>query len=171
VFEAKCLNYIKLLLYSYDFQLDQVPFQSFLDTFNSSPEPDAQYQEQQAMLIKSYLELIAQGLAQLNFAVSDVFQANAQDLVSLKAFETGLQQLNITSIPKDHIRTMVEALQSEASDSPHVDINELADLLKHYQILSHQPSSEFSEDFEASDESHAMNHEQIEEYSESYEDD
>jgi hypothetical protein len=167
--DEKMKSYVKLLLYSYDMQLDVAPYNHFLQIYRKIQISN----EERALIVRSYLTRIADVLRKNKITAVDVFCTNDLNVISEEYFFEGLERLGIFNVPSEHVEVILEALQCEG-DELGISLDELSDILAHYGVVQNQTITEESRSLYSSFESEKGELSQIDEsedqdYSESYE--
>jgi len=137
-FDTKCLRYLQLLFYSFDQQLDRVPYTSFLDVYCSTePDPSLDYpptnsvppqltEEQRDSLIRQHVTTIAASLGSRQ--LSEIFATSADRLIFPPQFREGLRKLRI-EMAEDTLEMVITGLQYEASPQPCISLVELEEIV------------------------------------------
>lgn len=127
-------KYAKLLFYSCNEILDQVPYVYFLDNFGKEEnESDEEGDQVIASKVRKYIEKIAEKLIDANLTVSEAFQHSGGN-INPTQFLLSLEKLGINDIPEEDVELMVQALQDENSDEACILLEELADILNNYGV-------------------------------------
>ena len=137
-FDTKCLRYLQLLFYSFDQQLDRVPYTSFLEVYCSTePDPSLDYpptnsvppqltEEQRDSLIRQHVTTIAASLGSRQ--LSEIFATSADRLIFPPQFREGLRKLRI-EMAEDTLEMVMAGLQYEASPQPCISLVELEEIV------------------------------------------
>lgn len=112
IFQPRLFEYVTLLFYSHEYEIEKVPYRNFLKAYGESPEEDEYIDEEKLQLIKSCLIQIAQALLNKKLTVREVFKSSG-DLIYPESFTSGLEVLGIKSIDKETIIMVLEQLQYE----------------------------------------------------------
>ncbi|CAG9331385.1 unnamed protein product [Blepharisma stoltei] len=143
-------NYMQLLFYSHNNELDSVPYKQFLNAYisqNEDGEHSDYSDEEQAKIVRQYLAIIAQNLNKLKKSVRTVFIADKKGRITPDQFVSALQYLEMGDIEKEHLILMIEALQfDEDQKDVFINIDELEEILTHYGVKADEipdlPSSD-----------------------------
>lgn len=133
-------KYTKLLFYSCNEELDQVPYVYFLDNYGKEENELDENDQEIASKVRNYIEKIAEKLIEANLTVAEVFKHTA-GFIYPKEFEAGLEKLGIKDVPIEDFELMIQALQDEDSDEPCVLLEELADILNNYGVPEDAPGT------------------------------
>ncbi|OMJ71782.1 hypothetical protein SteCoe_29927 [Stentor coeruleus] len=163
-FTPELHSYCRLLFYSCNMQINQVPYEYFIKSYISHDNSNSQdmSDEEIAVIVRGYLEKIADKMVEDGKTVKGIFNYDDEGLISGQGFCEGLENIGITDIPQDHMVLILEALQYENSEDPCILVEELEDILQHYGVGEHHESmttegiakenqdedDEYSEDYE-----------------------
>jgi hypothetical protein len=170
-------NYCRLLFYSCNEELDQVPYVYFLDNYgkeeaeNSSSDEDDQ---KIASIVRKYIEKIAEKLIEDRLSVKNAFLHTA-GFISPEQFKDSLEKLGITKVPHQDFELMMQALQDEDSDEACILIDELEDILANYGVVAEEDGTQVMHSVDKEDETLKIGQEEesdeeLDEYSEDYND-
>jgi hypothetical protein len=144
-------------------QINVVPYEYFIKSYISNENSNSQdmSDEEIAVIVRGYLEKIAEKMVEEAKSVKTIFSYDDEGLISAQGFCEGLENIGITDIPQDHMVLILEALQYENSEDPCILVEELEDILQHYGVGEHhesmttagigkdnQEDDEYSEDYE-----------------------
>ncbi|CAG9312790.1 unnamed protein product [Blepharisma stoltei] len=146
-------NYMQLLFYSHNNQLDSVPYEQFLNAYidqGEEGEHSDYSEEEQAKIVRHYLTMIAQNLSKMKKTTRSVFRPDKKGRIVPDQFVSALKELGMGNIEKEHLILMIEALQfDEDTEDVHINIDELEEILSHYGVkiekISNLPDSKLGE--------------------------
>lgn len=146
-FPDKVFNYMSLLFYSHNYELDSVPYRHFLKAYGSALEEPNEYEEEEyeegdeindeerAKIVRYYLDIFGKSLNKAKKTVKEVFECNKQGLISPEQFVKAIQYLKIFDINENHTMLILEALQyEEETEYACISIDELEEILVHYGV-------------------------------------
>lgn len=158
-FDPLCLQYLELLFYSQDNQLDKVPYETFIGAYialDSDPEPSlpvpshtieetpSQITEgQRVSLIRQQITAIATHLGSRR--LSEVFIPSADRLIFPQQFKDGINLLGI-QMSAETLEVVLEGLQYESSSQPCISLVELEEI-----VARHRPEPAAHSEAEESD--------------------
>ncbi|CAG9323322.1 unnamed protein product [Blepharisma stoltei] len=138
------MNYIILLFYSTSLELNEVPYEKFLNAYHNqnAEEYEEDYEqgeeiadEERAKIVGHLLEIIAKVMKDKKVSVRDIFIQNHRGMVMPDNFVKGLQKLGVLdSIGQEFIILILQALQCEDTDEMCILIDDLEEVFKHYGI-------------------------------------
>lgn len=108
-FSESMLQYLQLLFYSLDQELDRVPYLTFLSAYISENGPVLP----RSVVLQQQARAILQGLE--GRKPSRVFAATVDGLITVAHFKAGLSALQMWDLPESTLKTLIEELQEEAS--------------------------------------------------------
>lgn len=165
-FDPLCLQYLQLLFYSQDHQLDKVPYETFIGAYialDSDPEPSlpapslpalshaieetpSQLTEgQRVSLIRQQVTAIAARLGSRK--LSEVFIPSADRLIFPQQFKAGINLLGV-QMSAETLEVVLEGLQYESSSQPCISLVELEEI-----VAKHRPEPAANSEAEESDQS------------------
>jgi len=106
-FSENMLQYLKLLFYSLDQELDRVPFATFLNAYISENGPMLP----RSVVLQQQAQAILQGLQ--GRKPRRVFAASVDGLISVAHFRAGLNALEMWDLPESTFDILIEELQAE----------------------------------------------------------
>ena len=149
--ETEILRYMELLFYSYENQLNTVPYQHFLKVYNLNsnlaPVEHSFSDKERAKVIRSYLSWIAKALINIKCTASDIFHIDNEGLISKDHFSQGISKLGLNEIDESGIKMIIEAMQDEEASQLSINIREFNSILSHYGVKITDQSNE-SEEYE-----------------------
>ena len=159
-FDPVCLQYLQLLFYSQDHQLDKVQYETFIGAYialDSDPEPSppaashtieetSQLTEgQRVSLIRQQVTAIAARLGSRK--LSEVFIPSADRLIFPQQFKAGINLLGV-QMSAETLEVVLEGLQYESSPQPCISLIELEEF-----VARHRPEPAARSEAEESDQS------------------
>ncbi|OMJ91296.1 hypothetical protein SteCoe_6188 [Stentor coeruleus] len=112
--EARPLDYLLLLFYSHENEIDSVPYKNFIEAYcepsSAHIQAEADYEKLEA--IKQGLFLIAQAMIKSKITVKEAFQ-NDHGLIYPENFISGLEYLGLKYIENEIVLLILEELQYE----------------------------------------------------------
>ena len=147
-FPPRVFNYMRVLFYSHNLKLNQVPYRDFIKAYGDSsnsehdyPEDeetahrkDSSLEEENAKIVRHYLGIMAKVLLQNKRNVAEVFESDDNGLISAEQFVVGLRKLGMRDVEHEHVMIMLEALQFEDTNEIYVSLDELKEILVHYGV-------------------------------------
>lgn len=142
--DSDVLDYMKLLFYSSNLKLDEVPYRKFLDAYKEKDEDEYEedYEggdterndEERARIMRHIFEMISNSMKNKHLNVQDVFQYSRKGLITLENFTRALQRLELESIDKDFILIIFQSLQYEEAAETCIHVDDLEEIMEHYGI-------------------------------------
>ncbi len=120
-FSDNMLQYLQLLFYSLDQELDRVPYLTFLNAYISENGPVLP----RSIVLQQQTQAILQGLE--GRKPSRVFAASVDGFITVAHFKAGLNALQMWDLPESTLNTLIEELQEE--DSSYLSLRKLEALL------------------------------------------
>lgn len=133
-FNPSEFHYMELLFFSLNFQLDQVPYEKFIQAYVSEePHTDSEAEigeeEDRQRLVQHYLCLIADQLTARKLSIAQVFPSQ-EGILYPDSLVAGLKKLNIPALKKEELVVFLDTLQSEELEEYGIDVRLFADLIR-----------------------------------------
>ena len=169
----KILDYCKLLFYSYNMQINSVPYSYFLQSYGNNEHSFSfnMSDEEIAWIVKECLGKIAGKLKSAQVSALDIFEQDNEGLISFKKMKRGLEKLEIDDINDDQINLLFDALQYEETNQIGILIDEFDEILTQYALTAGSEEFPSSRGFLHRKESELQPIKSEENYSEDYESD
>ena len=168
ILSEKLLNYCKLLFYSYNMEINCVPYLNFLSAYTDNDKSDMS-DEEIASIVRIYLEKISENMIKMKLNVRDAFQCDVNGLISFENMKSSLKKLGINDIPSENLTLMLEALVYEGADFNCVSIDELEEILMNYGVGVDDEESVAKSQDTRMEKNYKRDIESDEQYSQSYE--
>ncbi|CAG9333196.1 unnamed protein product [Blepharisma stoltei] len=148
-FPPRTFNYMTLLFYSHNYELNSVPYRHFIKAYGSVAEENEEgsegdedmSDEERAKIVRHYLGQISKALNKVKKTVKEVFECDKKGLISPDQLLRGLISLKIQEIDHEHVLLIIEALQyEEENERDCISIDELEEILVHYGVPAQRDS-------------------------------
>jgi hypothetical protein len=112
IIQPRLFEYMTLLFYSHEYEIDKVPYKNFLKAYGESPESEVFIDEEKLQVIKSCLSQIAQSLIRQKLTVREVFKYK-DSVIYPEDFVQGLETLGVNNLSRDTVMMVLDQLQYE----------------------------------------------------------
>ena len=124
----KLQQYSKLLFYSFDNKLDEVPYKSFIEIFTTNF--DKLDNKDFEFIAEFYLEKVAKKMKQESLNTNDVFTKN-EKIIDEAEFKAGLGRLGII-VPGSVIKLIMKFFKYKVKDGYLIEIKKLKKVMKKF---------------------------------------
>jgi hypothetical protein len=128
------LRYLRLLFYSHDCQLDQVPYQHFIKAYSGVDRLDESLDDEaRTELVKAILQILARELTTHKLTVREVFTTSS-GVIDGNSVIKALKTLQIPELDHNELFVFLEALAAENQEDLCIDCSYLEEILTHYGV-------------------------------------
>ena len=141
-------EYSNLLFYSYKFELDLVPYKSFVDIYGRDADSDCEdFNEELFELVRNYIEEIAKKLREHKTTIEKVFKPDLKGLIYPERFKKGLSFLGL-KVSEENQEVIIKCLRDEDHELDCLKADELEQILGFYldKTPRNKEELEYSED-------------------------
>lgn len=138
--EKRPLDYILLLFYSHENEIDSVPYKNFIQAYcePNSAQVQAEADIEKLEAIKQGLFLIAQAMIKSKITVKEVFQ-NDHGIIYPEGFISGLEYLGLKHIENEIVLLILEELQYEKESENCILLEEFEKIMESLGVSYKKP--------------------------------
>jgi Ca2+-binding EF-hand superfamily protein len=130
--ENRLKDYLVVLFYSHNMELDLVPYKQFIQAYTAQDDPA---DDPKTGMVQKFMEKIASALLNAAKGPREVFPFDKNGLIMSDDFFAALKTVGIDDFSFEHSSILIEALQCERETRfPCVFIDELEDILETYGV-------------------------------------
>ena len=127
-------QYLFVLFYSHNMELNVVPYKQFLQAYSNTEEVPSP-EDFKTVLVQKYLDMISSKLISTHNTPKSVFKYDENGFILAEDFINGLTALEINDIPKENLLVLFEALQYDPEERVVcIHIDDLEEILETYGV-------------------------------------
>lgn len=127
-------DYLLVLFYSHNMELNSVPYKQFIQAYSGSQDSIAP-EDAKTGLVQKYLDQISSKMIELRKSARETFPYDENGFIVAEDFIQGLNSLKIEEIPKENLLVLLEALQYDPEARVVcIHIDELEEILETYGV-------------------------------------
>ena len=132
---SRLKDYLIVLFYSHNMELDSVPYKQFIQAYSSQEEVQ---EDPKTIMVQKYLDLISSKLLENKKSVREVFAFDKNRLIVAEDFIEGLKSIGIPELAKENLLHLLEALQYDPEQRIIcINVDEFEDILESYGVPAH----------------------------------
>lgn len=144
VLSPRLFEYMTLLFYSHDYEINKVPYANFIKAYSKTSETqEYEFDENKLAIIGQYLNQIAQSLIRQKLTTKEVFSCD-KGLIYPENFISGLEFLNIRSLNQEVVLLLLDYLQYEKESESCISIDDLDKIMASLGVTNGKKSGQKS---------------------------